>query len=157
MDPMIEATADVRGAYRYTLIRTWDSGLEPVVFVMLNPSMADATLDDPTIRLCVSFAKREGLGGVVIVNLYAYRATDPRVMFAAADPVGPDNDRVILEVTTGRTVIVAWGHHAKSTRVAGVLGLLPSRVFALGVTRGGHPRDPLYVRGDAPLVSWPAA
>ncbi|MFE2772275.1 DUF1643 domain-containing protein [Microbacterium resistens] len=152
------STADVRGDYRYTLTRTWDTDRDSVVFIMLNPSIADASVDDPTIRRCISFAKREGFGGIIVVNLYAFRATDPQAMFAAVDPVGPDNDRIIANAVAGRTVIAAWSSYAHPARVAQVLALLPgtASLRCLGVTKGGHPRHPLYVRGDAPLIPWPA-
>lgn len=155
---MNAATAEIVGDYRYSLTRTWDFGVTRCVFLMLNPSTADALQDDPTIRRCIGFAKREHFGGIEVLNLYAYRATNPRDMLAAADPVGPENDRILAERTVGRTVIAAWGVNAAATRVATVLELLPSTVklFALGATRDGHPRHPLYVRGDAPLIQWPS-
>lgn len=157
VEQLTEATADVRGDYRYVLTRTWDSAAEPVVFVMLNPSTADATVDDRTVRRCIWFAKREGFGGIIVVNLYAYRATNPRVMFAAEDPVGPANDAIIAEHTRGRTVIAAWSYHAEPARTEQVLELLSeaAAVFVLGLTKHGHPRHPLYVRGEAPLAPWP--
>lgn len=153
------STADVRGDYRYTLTRTWDADTEPIVFMMLNPSIADASQDDPTIRRCIGFAKREGFGGIIVVNLYAFRATDPRAMLAAADPIGPENDRIITDTVDGLTVVAAWGVNAEPHRVASVLAMLPqrTRLRALGVTKDGHPRHPLYVRGDAPLIEWPAS
>lgn len=153
-----EGSADVRGDYRYALKRTWDSSLEPLVFILLNPSTADASQDDPTIRRCIGFAKRWGFGSIVVVNLYAYRATKPRDMLAADDPVGPDNDQIIAEVVVGNTVVAAWGTNARRERVAEVLELIPrpTRLLALEITKYGHPRHPLYVRGAAEPVPWPA-
>lgn len=81
------------GTYRYWLCREWSPGLDSLVWLMLNPSTADATQDDPTIRRCMGFARRWGYGGITVVNLYAYRATNPRDLLTAADPVGPENDR----------------------------------------------------------------
>ena len=152
------ASADVRGNYRYTLTRTWDSSAEALVFILLNPSTADASQDDPTIGRCIGFAKRWGFGGIVVLNLYAYRATKPRDMLAADDPVGPENNRVITEVATGQTVVAAWGTNARRERVTEVLALLPAttRLLALEVTKFGHPRHPLYVHGEAQPVPWPA-
>lgn len=154
----IEASADVRGDYRYTLTRTWNSSAEPLVFILLNPSTADASQDDPTIRRCIGFAKRWGFGGIVVVNLYAYRATKPRDMLAADDPVGPDNDRIITEIVNGKTVVAAWGTNARRERVAEVLALIQgtARLLALEITKFGHPRHPLYVHGEAQPVPWPA-
>lgn len=145
------SAADVRGDYRYSLSRVWEPELPHVTWVLLNPSTADADQLDPTMRRCVSFAKREGFGGMEVVNLYAFRTKSPRAMLAAPDPVGADNDSVLARV---RGVVVAgWGVHAKQARVAAAVRLLPP-LLALGTTRKGHPRHPLYVRGDAPLVPW---
>lgn len=154
MPEFVLATADIRGDYRYTLTRVWDTALPTVTFVLLNPSTADALRLDPTLRRCVSFAKREGYGGMVIKNLYAFRTKNPRVMMTAPDPVGPHNDRVLSEVTG--TVVAGWGTAADPARVARVLELLP-RLHALGITKSGHPRHPLYVRAEAPLVEWPSS
>ena len=147
----ISATADIRGEYRYTLTRVWDPALPMITFVLLNPSTADAVQLDPTLRRCVGFAKREGHGGMLILNLYAFRTKDPKVMMAATDPVGPDNDRVLAGVTG--TVVAGWGTNADAARVTRALALLP-RLHALGFTKNGHPRHPLYVRADAPLIEW---
>ena len=151
MPEFISATAEMCGEYRYTLTRLWDPALPMITFVLLNPSTADAVQPDPTLRRCVSFAKREGYGGMVILNLYAFRTKDPKVMMAAADPVGPDNDRVLAGVTG--TVVAGWGTNTDPARVTRALALLP-RLHALGVTKNGHPRHPLYVRADAPLIEW---
>jgi hypothetical protein len=151
MSEFISATADIRGEYRYTLTRVWDLALPVITFVLINPSTADEVQLDPTLRRCVGFAKREGNGGMAIVNLYAFRTKDPKLMMASADPVGPENDRVLADVTG--TVIAGWGTNANPDRVTRALALLP-RLHALGVTKDGHPRHPLYVRADAPLVEW---
>jgi len=151
MSNFISATADIRGEYRYTLTRVWDPALPLITFVLLDPSTADAVQLDPTLRRCVGFAKREGHGGMVILNLYAFRTKDPKVMMTATDPVGPDNDRVLAGVTG--TVVAGWGTNADSARVTRALALLP-RLHALGVTKYGHPRHPLYVPADAPLIEW---
>jgi len=152
MSNFVSATADIRGDYRYSLTRVWDAALPNITFVLLNPSTADATQLDPTLRRCVSFAAREGFGGMVVLNLYAFRSPYPRAMKAAADPVGPDNDRV-LAAATG-TVVAGWGNNAHPSRVVHALTLLP-RLHALSVTKRGNPKHPLYVRGDAPLIEWP--
>jgi hypothetical protein len=151
------------GRYRYTLGRWWGGGLGigAAVFVMLNPSTADAEVDDPTIRRCIGFAKALGCDGLHVVNLYAYRATKPGDMFAADDPVGPENDRVLTNAATfarreGRPLIAAWGANAKSDRVDRVLRLPGFEALtALGVTRHGAPRHPLYLRADARPQEWP--
>jgi len=151
MSEFVSATADIRGDYRYSLTRVWDQALPMITFVLLNPSTADAEQLDPTLRRCVSFAKREGCGGMAILNLYAFRTKDPKVMLAAADPVGPKNDSVLAGVSG--TVIAGWGANADPARVAQALAVLP-QLHALGATKDGHPRHPLYVRADAPLIEW---
>ena len=158
-DTTVISTADMRGDHRNTLTRIWDPDREPVVFILLNPSTADEVKNDPTIRRCIRYAKDWGYGGLVVVNLYAYRTKDPKVMFAAPDPVGPDNDRAIVEATTGRTVVCAWGTNAKPGRVRDVLALIPpgTRTLALQLTKGGHPQHPLFVRGDVTPLPWPPA
>lgn len=115
---------------------------------MLNPSTADAERDDPTIRRCASFARAWGLGGMTVVNLFALRATDPARLRRARDPIGRDNDRHIAEAAAGADrVVVAWGVHGTlRDRDRAVLALLAgARPRCLGLTRGGHPRHPLYL------------
>jgi hypothetical protein len=125
----------------------------------LNPSTADAERDDPTIRKCVGFARTWGFGGVEVVNLFAYRATLPCEMRLAADPIGPTNDSHILDVAARcRPVVAAWGTHGdflgRSRAVLDLLATLGTHVECLGTTRSGHPRHPLYVRYDTPLVPY---
>lgn len=125
-----------------------------VTFVLLNPSTATATQLDPTLRRCLRFADRENFGAMTILNLYAFRATDPDEMLAAADPVEPENDRAIASATG--TVIAGWGTKAGAARVAHVRTLLP-QLKALKITAGGHPQHPLYIHHAAPLLDWPNA
>lgn len=151
------------GQYRYALWREWRTPLDPsrwVTFVMLNPSTADATIDDPTIRRCVGFARALGGTGLAVANLYAYRATKPADLWHAADPVGPENaDTLAMFLDTsarhGFPVIAAWGSNAKPDRVQSVLSLPGAeRLTTLGTTKQGAPRHPLYVRGDQPLIPY---
>lgn len=153
----MSAILSVDGRYRYTLTREWDDSLSKLVFVMLNPSTADAELDDPTIRRCIGFAKREGFGGLRVVNLYAYRATDPRELKRCIDPVGPDNDMYLTMVFADAPVVVAaWGVNADSYRVRQVRKMLgDTPILCLGATKAGHPQHPLYIAGNAPLRIWP--
>ncbi len=125
--------------------------------VMLNPSTADATNDDPTLRRCIAFAAREGHGAVEILNLFAYRATAPAVLRAAADPVGPDNDRHLEALfERQRTVLAAWGAHgglaARAEAVVRMARGRGVRLTCLGRTVAGQPRHPLYVRADSGLL-----
>lgn len=148
------------GEYRYLLERGGDlaSSRGPAVFVMLNPSTADASSDDPTIRRCQNFARAWGRRGIIVVNLYALRSTDPRNLWNDPDPVGPDNDAWLAKVAGQRgEVVCAWGAHAKPERVQRVVDLLTdveARMLCLGTTKDGAPRHPLYVRGDQPLIEW---
>lgn len=132
------------GRYRYTLYRRWDLSLPIVAFVMLNPSTADAQKDDPTIRRCIRFAQMWGNGGIVVVNLFALRATDPKALYAAEDPIGPENDMALVSATSGRRVIAAWGAHGSlRDRARRVMEILADRpMFALGLTKDGHPKHP---------------
>jgi hypothetical protein len=134
--------------WRYSLTRDVAplTGDGTVAFIGLNPSTADETTDDPTIRRCIDFARRWGYARLTMINLYAFRATDPRDLRAASDPVGPDNDCTIAKVVGGvDLVVVAWGVHADSERAARVLALIGAP-HCLGTTKAGAPRHPLYVR-----------
>jgi hypothetical protein len=150
------ATISRCGKFRYSLTREWLGGDGVVAFIMLNPSTADAMQDDPTIRRCIGFAKGLALSGLEVVNLYAFRATRPADMFAAEDPVGPENDAHIAEACTRASlVIAAWGANAQDDRVAAVRALVPRQMHALALSNCGRPRHPLYVRGDAQPIRWP--
>lgn len=143
--------------YRYLLTRTWDEALPVLVFCMLNPSTADASADDPTIRRCIGFAKREGCGGIAVVNLFAWRATDPGSLpVMDTEKAGPENEGYVLEAVRGRKVVAAWGAHfsAHATVVGNFLGKIrgiAEGVYCLGTTKSGAPRHPLYVRADQSL------
>ncbi len=135
--------------YRYTLWRFWDCGKPYAVFLCLNPSTADEINNDPTIRRCIDFSKQWGYGGVVILNIFAYRATDPEVMKEAVDPIGPDNDKWLKEITqhpdAGITV-AAWGNHGDfADRGKQVLSMLGD-MYCLKVNSNGQPAHPLYLK-----------
>lgn len=150
------------GTYRYLLTRYWDYLLPPVVWVMLNPSTADAEVDDRTIGRCTEFARAWGYGGIVVVNLYAYRATAPKDMLAAADPVGPENDWHLAHafesaLLIGGIVVCGWGNNAKADRAAEVHALAVTQhtqLYALRVTKTGQPQHPLYLPGDLTPEAW---
>lgn len=155
------------GRYRYTLTRSWGGGAlretDAVVWVCLNPSTADHERDDPTIRRMIGFTRSWNYTALVVVNLFALRARDPRELArtqaAGLDPIGPDNDTTLLSVCEGAPLVVAgWGaHEFARPRAAQVLrmidtpelGLQP--VACLGRTKDGHPRHPLYSKWDAQL------
>lgn len=145
------------GLYRYRLWRTWAEELRPMVFVMLNPSTADATTDDPTIRRCIGFAKREGCGGIQVVNLYALRATKPLHLLDHPDPEGPENSMAWAEVLyDGAVPVAAWGANALLPGLPESEALTSSSPawYCLGTTKDGAPRHPLYVPADQPLERW---
>ncbi|HEU0197081.1 MAG TPA: DUF1643 domain-containing protein [Nevskiaceae bacterium] len=133
--------------YRYTLWRDIDLATRDYVqFICLNPSTADETHDDPTVRRCIDYAKRWGYGALCMTNLFAFRATDPGVMLASKEPVGADNDLWLDRVASGANLVVAaWGvHGAHDGRAAAVAARIQG-LHALRVTRGGQPGHPLYL------------
>lgn len=144
------AFIDETGQYRYFLTREWDADKPRVCFIMLNPSVADAERDDPTIRRCIGFARAWGAGSLEVVNLFAYRATDPEQLLTAADPIGPENDAYIAKaVKRASQVIVAWGAHAAAYKERRAICVLDSLVspLCLDITKEGYPRHPLYIKG----------
>lgn len=153
------------GLYRWSLTRRWGRG-PMLTWLMLNPSTADAFTDDPTIRRCIGFAKAWGYGGIVVVNLFALRATHPELLNQHPDPVGPRNDDMILAAARAHSpLVVAWGADAPAERVQAVTDLLSleqradpdgqcARLLALGHTKAGFPRHPLYVRADTSPVDY---
>ncbi|MGV2886049.1 DUF1643 domain-containing protein [Paenibacillus taichungensis] len=145
------AIIDASGQYRYSLWRIWDSNLPGVLFIMLNPSTADATIDDPTIRRCIGFAKSWGYGSLEVVNLFAYRATNPDELKNCIDPVGSENDEYILKaLKQAKKVITAWGTKgAFFNRNQAVMEILkPYHPHCLDTSKGGHPKHPLYISAD---------
>jgi len=139
-----DATFGGGGTYRYRLSRTWDASRPTAAFVLLNPSTADATTDDPTVTRCVKYAAGMGFGRVVVANLFALRSSDPADVDAHPDPVGPENDAHLRDVTAAADrVIVGWGNAGtKRGRARQVAGSLDADLYAIGTTRAGHPRHP---------------
>ena len=147
------------GLYRYRLWRNW-SPRPHMVWIMLNPSTADAELDDPTIRRCISFAKREACGGIEVINLYALRTTKPAHLLDHPDPEGPENLDHWYGVLLNHQgpIVAAWGAwpSAHQPPLAGSTAryMVERRHWlCLGRTKHGDPRHPLYVKGDTPLVA----
>lgn len=140
------------GKYRYQLRRVWADALPWCTFVMVNPSTADAENDDPTISKCIRFARSLGYGGLIVVNLFALRATDPRELYSAADPIGPENDLAIYHASNLTSVVIAaWGNHGtlRDRDIHVMRNSLASReVRCLGINKNGTPKHPLYIRGD---------
>ena len=146
--------------YRTALVRLWDPAGPRLAFIGLNPSTADDCFDDPTSRRCIGFARREGAGSLVLLNLYGLRATRPADLWASDAPVGPGTDRVMrAELRRCSQIVACWGAIPSSAqpRVDAVVARLKRTglpICALGRTRGGHPRHPLYLRKDSPLSPW---
>lgn len=155
------SSAVIQGPYRYQLTRHWEGSNNPLMLtvVMLNPSIADADLDDPTIRRCMGLAKAAGAEGLRVVNLFAFRSTDPGALATADDPVGPMNDEYILAAARDSVrMVAAWSAHPFAVRRAKVVDeMLKDAGISLecwGTTKDGHPRHPLYVRNSTQLQSW---
>lgn len=149
------------GRFRYLLTRTWEPALPALVFVMLNPSTADHTRDDPTIRKCIGFADRLEHGGIAVVNLFAFRSRDPKHLKLMGYPVGKDNDRYIRQaVQGGGQVVCAWGSNARGLpRAQRVLRMLREELqvhpYALALTTDGVPRHPLMLSYSCDLKEIP--
>ena len=142
--------------YRYLLRRRVGESLRRVLFIMLNPSKADETRNDATIRRCIGFARGWGFGLLEVVNLFALMSTDPKALLEADDPVGPDNDAAIrAALESADTVVLAWGNHGldHENRVAEVTAMAwkAARTFCLGLTLKGAPRHPLRLPRTATL------
>jgi len=136
--------------YRYRLTRIWEPAGRKALFVMLNPSTATEVQNDPTVERCERRARALGFGAFQVTNIFAWRDTDPRKMRAAADPVGPENDRTILNgVDWADQVIAAWGTHGEHmNRGPAVEALLRGTgrdIHHLGLSKAGHPKHPLYI------------
>lgn len=149
------------GRYRYALSHCWDASLEPCMFLMLNPSTADALVDDPTIRRCGNFARSWGMGGMFIGNVFAWRSSNPAELYRAIDPVGPGNLPALRWMAAAsRFVVAAWGAWPDAEPEAShALSALPVdvEVKAFARTASGAPRHPLYLRRDAELGGWHSA
>lgn len=172
------AEVSPNGLHRYSLHRYWRRGSNPtpLVFVMLNPSTADHTVDDATIRKCVGFAWRLGFDGIHVVNLWAIRSRDPRAIGAALaagkDAIGPENDAHLQNVANycarrrgERPVALAWGGRPPGLpvdvwreRTGYVASLFAKHVppSCFGTTKAGDPRHPLMLPYSTPLTYWSA-
>jgi hypothetical protein len=135
-----------------------------LTFCMLNPSTANAEVDDPTIRRCIGFAKREQAGGLVVINLFALRATDPvKLRESEIHSYGPDNysatDDALCASRGAMPIVCAWGAHACASRAAPafleIAAEVSARLVCLGRTQDGSPRHPLYVPKNQPFESFP--
>jgi hypothetical protein len=146
--------------HRYELWRIWDRKVRKMVVIGLNPSTADETKNDPTIRRCINFAQRERCGGLVMLNLFGFRATDPKVMKLEEDPIGPGNDAAIKRwvMDPNAVVVAAWGTHGahrdRDLAVCSYIHALDVEILCFGTTAGGFPLHPLYLPNDKRLVRY---
>lgn len=148
------ATLSACRTYRYALWRRWGRG-DYAMFIGLNPSTADETNDDPTIRRCIGFARAWGYGALCMANLFAYRATDPADMKKAAEPVGWENDHTLTTLARGAGVVVAaWGAHGTYKGRDQSVRLLVPNLHFLRLTKDGHPGHPLYLPASLKPQRW---
>ncbi|WP_263418699.1 DUF1643 domain-containing protein [Terriglobus albidus] len=146
-----DATFSPCRRYRYTLTIVWDDSKPLAAFIGLNPSTADEVQDDPTIRRCRDFAALWGCGGMVMLNLFAFRATDPNVMKAEREPIGEGNTLVELVTKFGVTgpLVAAWGKHGRhldrGAQVKTLFSLTGRDLQCLGLNKDGSPKHPLYL------------
>lgn len=148
------------GLYRYRLTRSWDSTLEPLTIVMLNPSKADAEYDDPTIRRCIGYAKSLGFGGILVVNLFAYRATNPTELFTTTDPIGGQNAEYLGDALQNADyVLLAYGNSGivkkllyKFPRYKPLELAQKGTLHYLELSKDGTPKHPLYLKKDLTLT-----
>jgi hypothetical protein len=154
------ATFSPDGAYRYTLTRWWNPDSPQIAWIMLNPSTANGSENDPTLRRVIDFSKRWGYGGLVVVNLFALVATDPEILATHPDPIGPANDAALFGATGGLTAVAAWGasvpakwrHRPRAIRLQ--LAQRRTPLYHLGLTKDGHPRHPLYLPATTAPTLW---
>ena len=142
-------------AWRYKLSRCWSRSGPLIAFIGLNPSTADEFNDDPTVRHCIGFARRWGFGGMYMLNVFAFRSTNPRALKTVADPIGPRNDAALLTTCRRCDMVVAcWGMWGglfdRHQAVVELLGKIP--IHCLGMTQGGRPKHPLYLRSTTAPV-----
>ena len=146
--------------WRYALWRIWQPDCGVATFIGLNPSTADESVNDPTVRRCIDFARTWGFGGMRMLNIFAYRATDPKNMKLASDPVGVQNDyflRHYVDSPDNRLTVAAWGKHGSyldrgqivsSTLLSGLA------IKCFGRNKNGSPKHPLYMRSDIQLIDF---
>jgi hypothetical protein len=164
------ATFSADGRYRYCLTRSWDASSPqlPIVFIGLNPSAANESVQDPTIIRCTGFAKREGCGGLVMLNVFALCSADPKALLQgpATGPYNLETIRGQCQPLGGRqpVVVAAWGAYAGhmllrpgTVQVEHTLRAIGVKLSCLGTTKDGYPRHPLYLRTSTPLVPYPGA
>lgn len=143
------------GRYRYSLTRQWRAAGQTALWVMLNPSTADATHDDNTIRAITRITQAWGYRGFMVGNVYALRSRNPAALWAVDDPVGPDNARHLHDMAvSAHRIIAAWGAHADRADADPIADMLAiyGDVWCLGLNKNGSPKHPLFLRTDTERV-----
>jgi len=145
--------------WRYTLWRIWDKEKPSIAFIGLNPSTADETTDDPTVRRCIRFAQKWGYGSMWMLNLFGLRSTDPKMLYEHDDPVGRDNREAVYNIClVMEKVVLCWGNHGahlkEGWRLVEQLKKegYGDKLWAFGVTKQGQPKHPLYLPNDTKLI-----
>lgn len=141
--------------YRYLLWRVWRRNAPYVMFIGLNPSTATEIDMDPTVTRCRNYAASWGYGSIAMTNLFAYRSTDPALLYQVKDPVGPENDHYLLETATDAGLVVAaWGNHGKLHHRDEAITTMIKWLHHLGLTNQGCPKHPLYLLKDLKPHKW---
>ena len=146
------------GSYRYSLSRIWDESLPAVLFIMLNPSTADGTKDDPSIRRCISYAKDWGFGSLFVGNLFALKSTKPTGLLESTNPEGPENLKYLLKLSSHcKMIVCAWGNGPILKKLsANSLKNLNRKLHCLKLSLDGIPCHPLYLPKDLKPIEWKA-
>ena len=147
--------------YRYALTRVWDAAGPRLLFIMLNPSKATERQNDPTVERCERRARGLGYGALQVMNIFAWRETDPKALARAAEPVGAENDALLLAgLAWADCVIAGWGVHGahlgRGPAVEALLRDAGADLYCLGLSKAGHPRHPLYIAYAKPPMPWRA-
>lgn len=156
------ASFDRTSRYRYTLGRHWNDALPRLAMCLLNPSTADHRQDDPTIRRCINFACDWGFGSLEIINIFAYRSTDPANLYQLTDPIGPRNNAAISRaIARANAIVLAWGTHGQHLNRGKYIEQhittqanhhnIPVSIFAR--TKRGQPKHPLYLAASSKLIT----
>jgi len=147
--------------YRYLLKRSWGVGRN-ILFIMLNPSTADAKKNDPTVKRCCDYAKKWGFASITVCNLFGYRSTQPEALVTVENPVGVANMAYIENaMTMSDTIVAAWGNNVLPNfhmhtvyMVSEKARELGKDIFCLGINDNGQPVHPLYQKADVELKVW---
>ena len=141
--------------YRYSLTRSWNSAEGYVLFIGLNPSIADEIIDDPTLIRCINFAKDWGYGGLIMVNLFAYMSTHPKDLKKAKLPIGKNNNKHILKNhQKSQLTIAAWGNDGHFLKRDKEVLEIINNPMCLNINKSGQPAHPLYQKKDQELINF---